>query len=228
MRTKALLCAAGLLAVGAVSSMAQSNVYSLNVVGYINVSLTNGFNLIANQMDLDGNRTNNTVQGVFSTNFPNLTKVYGYSSASGTFGIATYASSSGNWVGGQPNVNNALSPGGGVWVQIPGTSGTPTPLTLTEVGNVVQGSHDLAVATGFQILSLIPPVSATVKTAFGYPAANLDKIYQYNAVTRAFTIHTFAASSGVWTAGEPTPAVGEAFWLQSTSAKTWTQSFTVQ
>jgi hypothetical protein len=229
MRTKALLCAAGLLAVGAVSALAQSNVYSLNVVGYVNVSLTNGFNLIANQLDVDGNRTNNTIAGVFSTNFPNLTKVYGYNTAGGTFGIATYASGSATWVGGQPSVNNGLAPGAGVWVQIPGTAGTPTPLTLTEVGNVVQGTYNLPVSTGFQIMSLIPPVSGKVKTDFGYPAANLDKIYQYNAVTRAFTIHTYASATGAWTGGgEPTPAVGEAFWVQSTGAKTWTQTFTVQ
>ena len=218
-----------MLAVGAVSAMAQSNVYSLNVVGYIQVPLTNGFNLIANQMDLDGNRTNNTVQGVFSTNFPNLTKVYGYNAAAGTFGIATYFSASSTWSGGQPSVNNSLSPGSGVWVQIPGSAGTPTPLTLTEVGNVAQGSFTLPVASGFQIMSLVPPIQKLIKTDFGYPAANLDKVYQYNAVSRAFTIHTYFSASGTWTGGgEPNPAVGEAFWLQSTGAKSWTQSFTVQ
>jgi len=36
MRTKTLLCAAA-LAAGVVTSMAQSNVYSLNIVGYVNV-----------------------------------------------------------------------------------------------------------------------------------------------------------------------------------------------
>src|SRR6059036_1804778 len=46
MRTKTLICAATLLAAGAATSMAQ-NVYSLNVVGYVQVSLTNGFNLVA-------------------------------------------------------------------------------------------------------------------------------------------------------------------------------------
>ncbi len=50
MRIKALLCAAA-LAAGAVSSMAQSNVYSLNIVGYVNVPLVTGFNLIANPLD---------------------------------------------------------------------------------------------------------------------------------------------------------------------------------
>src|SRR5215813_4784313 len=60
MRTKALLCAAA-LAAGAVSSMAQSNVYSLNVVGYVNVPIAGAgagkFTFIANQL----NTTNNTL-----------------------------------------------------------------------------------------------------------------------------------------------------------------------
>lgn len=42
MRTKALLCAAA-VAAGAVSAMAQSNVYSLNIVGYVNLNATPGY-----------------------------------------------------------------------------------------------------------------------------------------------------------------------------------------
>ena len=63
--------------------MAQSNVYSLNVVGYINVSYTNRFQMVANQLDLDGTGTNNTVQTVFSTNVPGLTTVYTFTPGSG-------------------------------------------------------------------------------------------------------------------------------------------------
>src|SRR5437763_197776 len=54
MRTKALLCAAA-LAAGAVTAMAQSNVYSLNVVGYINTTLVGSaagkYQMIANQLN---------------------------------------------------------------------------------------------------------------------------------------------------------------------------------
>src|ERR1044071_5172553 len=91
MRTKALICAAGLLAASAVSSMAQGSVYSLNVVGYINVTLTNGFNLIANQLDLNGtlNFTNNTVTAVLGTNLPANSKAYAYDTSSG-YTISTF------------------------------------------------------------------------------------------------------------------------------------------
>src|SRR6267142_1053774 len=60
MRTKTLLAA--VLAAGvAASAVAQSNVYSLNVVGYYNVSMGAGQKvLLGNQL----NTTNNTLAGV--------------------------------------------------------------------------------------------------------------------------------------------------------------------
>jgi hypothetical protein len=66
MRTKALLCAAA-VAAGALSAMAQSNVYSLNVVGYVNVPLVGGgaFNMIANPLNNTGTGGNN-ISNLFS------------------------------------------------------------------------------------------------------------------------------------------------------------------
>src|SRR4051812_11081510 len=106
MRTKALLCAAGILAAGAATSMAQSNVYSLNVVGYVNVSLTNGFNMVANQLDLDGTGINNTVTNVVGTNLPVQTRIFAFNPATQTyFATATYAGNN-NWIQGA-----AVAPG---------------------------------------------------------------------------------------------------------------------
>src|SRR5262245_9396280 len=63
MRTKTLLCAAA-LAAGVATSMAQSNVYSLNVVGYVNVTTLGGgnFNMMANPL----NNTNNSLTNLFA------------------------------------------------------------------------------------------------------------------------------------------------------------------
>src|SRR6185369_1228000 len=65
MRTK-LLAAAAILAAGIASSMAQSNVYSLNVVGYVNRTFVGGglFSLTSNPL----NTTNNTLAGIFGAN----------------------------------------------------------------------------------------------------------------------------------------------------------------
>src|ERR1043166_2369568 len=108
MRTKTLFLAAALSAAGLATSLAQSsNVYSLNVVGYINLQLTNGFNLIANQLDLDGTGTNNTLNTSIGTNVPNLTRVYTYQPASINYQFATLVS--GVWQGANlPAVNAGL------------------------------------------------------------------------------------------------------------------------
>src|SRR2546421_1894502 len=63
MRTKTLVCAAA-LAAGALTSWAQSNVYSLNVVGYVNVVFPPGqFTVFANPL----NNANNAISNIFPT-----------------------------------------------------------------------------------------------------------------------------------------------------------------
>src|SRR5688500_5525594 len=61
MRTKTLLLTAALCAAGAATSMAQ--VYSVNMVGYINQSIPAGFSMIANQL-------NNSPDNRIATLFP--------------------------------------------------------------------------------------------------------------------------------------------------------------
>jgi len=227
MRTKALLCAAT-IAAGAATSMAQ-NVYSLNVVGYINLNLTNGYNLIANQLDVDGYMTNNTLTSVFSTNLPNLTKVSAYNPATAQFSTATYSASSQKWIGGTAGATPGLQPASGVFVQIP--TGV-TPPTITLVGQVVQGTNAVTLYPGMQIASIIPPVSTGISSgSVGViPAARLDKVQQYSSSLQTFVAHTYNGTT--WTGGEPTPAVGEAFFYVPTSSvttnRTWTQGFVVQ
>jgi len=135
--------------------MAQ-NVYSLNVVGYINLTLQPGLNLIANQLDVDGYFTNNTYTGVFSTNLPANSKIYAFNPATGGYAILTWSGSS--WIGtaAKPAVNAALAPGQGVFVN----NNSANPLTLTLVGQVNQGTNTTPLVAGLQIVSSIPPISA--------------------------------------------------------------------
>jgi hypothetical protein len=229
MRIKTLLLTAALATAGALSSMAQSNVYSLNVVGYVNLTLTNGFQMVANQLDFDGTGTNNTLQTVFGTNLPNLSRVYIYSSSSATFSIATYISSSGTWGGATAAADAALNPGGGVFLSIPASA--TTPVTVTTVGTVLQGSLSTPFSEGFNIISSKVPLSAGVG-ALGLSTniANLSYIYQFLPSTQGYgPKHIYLASTGTWSGGgEPTPAVGESFWFNSPSAGTWATTFTVQ
>jgi hypothetical protein len=216
MRTKALLCAAA-LAAGAATSMAQ-NVYSLNVVGYINLNLQTGFNLVANQLDADGYLTNNYVTNVFSTNLPAGSRVYAFNATSGNYSTITWNGA--KWVGVQTGANAALAPGQGMFVSV------ASPVTLTLVGQVVQGSTVRSLVAGLQILSSVPPISGGLQTALGYVPTGGDRVYVYNSTNQIYATKTFNGTK--WIGGEPTPNVGDAFFLQSAGVTNWTQSFTVQ
>jgi hypothetical protein len=228
-----------MLAAGAATSMAQ-NVYSLNVVGYVNVSLTNKYNLVANQLDLDGNVTNNTVHGVFGgtgigyTNIPTGTVVKTFDEPTQLFAQATLAGN-GNWLQNTSAINKALSPGNGVFIQLGGANGTPTPINLTFVGNVVQGSHSVTIVgpSKYGIHSVNVPVVARIETDFGFPALQGDQALEFNGVSQTYLItHTRGASSWLGIPGQPTNAIGQAFMIKAGSttpaSRTWTQNFTVQ
>src|ERR1035437_5593742 len=63
---KTLLMAAAALAAGIITSQAQ--VYSQNIVGYVNLLLSNGvFSLVSPALSNDTTGTNNTISSVFTT-----------------------------------------------------------------------------------------------------------------------------------------------------------------
>jgi hypothetical protein len=225
MRTKLAILAAAALAAGALTSQAQSNVYSLNVVGYYNLSLTNGFNLIANQLDLDGTGANNTLQSVFGTALPSGSQVYVFTG--GIFiGHAT-VNASGLWNGTTNQANLTLQPGQGAFVKIPAAATTPVPLTI--VGNVLQGTNlTVAYPVGYSIISSITPRSGGIQTVLGLTPSSGDFVYQWNPAIQNYG-SKHVSNGTVWNAaGEPVPAIGEAFYYNAKVAKNWVQNFIVQ
>lgn len=223
MRTKTLLAAAALAAGLATSAMAQ-NVYSLNVVGYINLTLTNGFNLVANQLDYDGTGTNNTLYTSIGTNLPNLSRVYTFDPIAVNYNFAALIG--GNWsAGNMAAVVKGVQPGQGVFVQIPAAASYPQTLTL--VGNVMQGNLNTPVGSYYQILSSQVPQSGGISTALNFTGANLDRVYQWLPGTQTYgPFRAFIA--GNWSPVEPTLAVGEAAFVQGHAGSAWSRSFTVQ
>jgi len=222
MRTKTLLLAAALSAAGIAASLAQSNVYSLNVVGYVNIPLVSGFNMIANPLDLDGTGLNNNVNTVFSNSLPSGSTVYAFSGGAYANPAASY-STKGGWGGGVAAVNAALQPGGGVFVNV------PSAVTVTAVGNVLQGALSQAYVAGFTMLSSKVPQTGLLQTDLGYVPASGDLIYKFNAAGQTYNNPANSYSTkGGWAPSQPTINVGEAFFLSSSAGGTWTRNFTVQ
>ena len=206
MRTKTLLLSAAMFAIGIVSSQAQ--VYSQNVVGYINQVIPVGFSMVANQVDYDGTGTNNTLANVLPTP-PNGTHVYKFTGTGYT--IANYLAGWGS------SSNFTLNPGEGVFINNPG----PNPITNTFVGTVLQGTFTNAVPAGYSIKGFNVPISGAISTTLGYPAANGDHIYTWTGTN--YVTYNYL---GGWSP-EPTINVGQSFFIYRGASTNWVVSFTV-
>ena len=236
MRTKTLLLAAALSAAGLATSMAQSNVYSLNVVGYINVPLVNGanaagqFNLFANPLDKDGTGVNNTLNEVLGTNnWATGTSVSGFNPATGLYETAAFNQISHTW-GANAIAALACQPGNGMFLKN-GNAGTAGPTNITLVGNVMQGALVNPIVAGFQLASSMVPQGGLISTDLGLTTAQIgdgSQCYQFDEATQLYSpIRTVSAISHNWNT-QPTLGVAEAVFLNSHNATSWDRSFTVQ
>jgi hypothetical protein len=189
MRTKTLLLTAALVAAGVASSMAQSNVYSLNIVGYVNIPVAAGKSIMLNNPFDTGtgnNVTNVIVQpymgGTNDVPDPaidagwNNTQLYAFKQGVGYI-QETYASGFGWFPGandpGDVNGNSTLTlpPGKGFWF-VPTTNST-----VTFTGSVVLGSTNSIPPGTSQIGSAY--AGSTTLSQLGLNGNNNDTIYRW-------------------------------------------------
>jgi hypothetical protein len=202
MRTKSLFLAAAISVAGLVSSMAQ--VYSVNVVGYVNVTVGPGFNLVANPLDAESNLVQDLMPDEFMT-------VWKFAD-----GVYTSASFVGIWTG----ENFELPPGEGFWVQNNGTEA----FTITFVGEITEGTKSNDIPQGFSIKSSIVPQEGTL-SALEFPAAAGDQVFKWNNAISDYESANNVA--GIWLPAEPSIGVGESFFVNKSAAVTWSRDFTV-
>lgn len=216
MRTKTLLLAAVLSAAGAATSLAQ--VYSVNAVGYINVSLGVGYTMIANQLNASPSNSLETIFGSALGAGDTVFKFNGVgfdSAVSAGGGVFLYSTPS----------PFTLSPGEGAFVQ------TDTAKTVTFVGEVPQGPLNVVMVAGYNLVSSIVPQSVGLGS-IGFPIAASDTVFFYNGtgfdsyISLDTTATNWLPSSPTLPA-QPTPAVGQSFFVQRTAGATWTRNFVV-
>jgi hypothetical protein len=218
---KTLLIAAAALAASVISSRAQ--VYSQNIVGYVNVPLTTGYSALANQLDFDGTGTNNTVETVFGTNLLASTTVLAWEPGLATYTSATWINSKGTfkWSGNTNGINAALNVGGGVFVSSPATN------NVTLVGTVIQGTNVIALTTGYNLVSPIQPIAGGLQTTLGFSPVVGDTVLEWTPAGQTYVAYNYISSKGTlkWNPSEPQIAVGQSFFVQAPSAQTWTNTF---
>lgn len=196
---------------GAATCMGQ-NVFSANVVGYVNVTVpASGFAMVANQL----NTTNNTLANVIPNPPPN-TAAYKYGASGYT--VYQFDEFDLKWL---PDGNATVNPGEGLFIKNPTTS----PLTITFVGEVPQGTLTTDVPAGFAIRSSMVPQQGKLGADLGFPGAPNDQVYVYN--NGSYTVYQFDEFDLKWLPDDPTIAVGQAFFSKKGAAASWTRTFTV-
>ena len=221
MRTKTLLIAAAALAATVISSEAQA-VYSANVVGYANVVLKGGYNLIVNPFD-DGN--GNQLTNLITIALPAKSSVTTWNSAGQNFNGAI-SGGGGTW-----NANTTLPPGVGFFLKN-GPVSSPV-ITNTFVGNVVapvNSSVTNGLVANFTLTGSQIPYTSTnlfTDTNVNLVASGLagkSSITTWNATGQNY--------NGAITFGTATPtalAVGEGFFIKDVQTPTnWVQTLNVQ
>jgi hypothetical protein len=223
MRTKALLLAAAVTAAGIASTMAQSNVYSLNVVGYVNVTLPTGYSVVNNPLDAS-NAGGNTVSNLFRVLNPLGCFVFTWngSGLAGNF----LDDLDGTWT----DANAPLPPGKGFFFR----NLTGGPLTNTFVGEVKQGAVSVPFVSGYNLVGS-PVPQAAFAMDLGVNAVPGDFIYLWNGTGLSGSFYddldaTWGPIPGVVVdpARGPTIKVGEGFFYRNISGTaTFSRNFTV-
>jgi hypothetical protein len=212
MRTKTLLLTAALSAAGVAASMAQ--VYSINIVGYVNVPLVANQNaLLSNPLDNTSSSASNTLQDLLSA-LPAKSAVQLWS------GTAYLPSNKGaTW---SPNLHVPV--GTGFFLK------SPNAFTNTFVGQVA-GFQSAALAPGGSTSTNMPALNELVGSAIPFTGTLND--------TNTINLLNMPAKSAIqiWTGTAFSPAnkgatwspnltinPAQGFFLKANAATTWTQT----
>jgi hypothetical protein len=233
MRTKTLLLSALLGTLGSVSVHAQS-VYSLNAVGYINVTFPpNTYTILT--CPLVGS-PDNTLNSILSNTNGQYIHAQVIPFANGAFGstevgVKTAVNATG-WSGGGVTT---LSPGQAAWFYNPNS----TNMTATFVGTVVSGPATNVLIPGYNMVGSIVPASGDIVTNSITGLTNVslhDFVFQYDPIA-GYGPKDAVVKSGLgtgynneWTSGDPVvPNVYDGFWYWNNALtnNNWVENYSV-
>jgi hypothetical protein len=207
MRTKNLLLSAAALAAGVLSLQAQNNVYSVNIVGYVNKPLpTNALALVQNPLSDGTNTLNSTLLNLGNGSVAYVWNGSGYTIA--TRGKAVWG----------PDL--PVPTGLGMFVRRLGSVGTNT-FVGQVVGNAGQSVTNPLVANVTTLTGSLLPFADTLNgTNLGLAGApNGSIVYQWNG--SGYTIAT--RGKAVW-GPDLTIGVGEGFFIKPSANFNWVQT----
>jgi hypothetical protein len=201
MRTNALILAVALAAGGS----AYAQVYSQNIVGYVNRTVPVGsYVLISNPLNNGGN----TVSEVIKTSGD--LAIYHFIGG----GFVPSTALGGEFIEGGDIV---VAPGGGFFAQSTGDAA----VKLTFVGEVAVGKT-VTIPAGISVVSSALPQAGALDT-LEYPVGD-ETVYQF--INGGYV--PSLSLGGSWLEGAPTVAVADAFFvINDGGSKPWTRTFKI-
>jgi len=219
-----MLLSALLGALGSVSVMAQTNVYSLNAVGYINVTCEPGFNIISCPLICSPDNTLNTVLANTNGQYKKM-QVWAFNPTNTPQYFEEIGSASG-WNNGG---NTTINPGQAVWFN----NVAATNVVITFVGTVPTGPIATPLfANSFNLVGSAVPASGDMITNSIMNFKNQvkkDQVWTYNPLATPQYTETIASASS-WNNGDPQEAnVGGGFWYLNNQATNnyWNENYSV-
>ena len=202
--------------------MAQSGNSCSPVIGFINMTIPPGKNLIANQFYQvnDGDSPQNTANGLldflvnngFSSPYlPGGTEIMKWNG--NDFESDTYDAVNKLW---STNGDATLLPGEAAFIINP----TSSSLTIPFVGLVLQGLSANPIVAGTNYVSSIVPQAGRIQSDLGYKPNTNDQVLLWTG--NGFSTHTYSGSG--WSSGEPVLNVGQGFVLVASQTNLWQQS----
>jgi hypothetical protein len=229
MRIKTLLCLAALTAVGVTASMAQSNVYSLNVVGYVNVVYPGNanFSMACNPL----NNANNDITNLFKAP-PDGTSIIRWDAGIQDLSSDQYSYSTflGQWLKNGSPGDFVLNPGEGVFLITPSD---PTPVTNTFTGDVVQGPYNIGLlgSANFNAVGSTVPLGGNFTNSIAQlPQVDGDTVQQWdvNIQDLAGAAPNWSQFLNQWVPNTNNIVAGEGFfYIRQDPAITWTRNYSV-
>jgi hypothetical protein len=244
MRTKTLALSALLGMLGSASLVAQTNVYSLNAVGYINVTLYPGFNLVSCPLICSPDNTIGTLFPNGGGGLPTSNQWVNFSVYNWDTSIANYdpfdsanakqANKSGFTNGWTAGGTNTINPGQAIWID----NGTGVTTNVTFVGTVPQngsGYMTNVLVSGFNLVGSAIPMSGDLytntNTLLTFSAGG-DEVYTWDPNIENYDPFDAYTTKHHWSSGTQDPTttnLAEGFWYFNNSGanETWVENFSV-
>ena len=197
------------------AALAQS-IYSFNIVGYYNLTLYTGANLIANQLGIVGAPGNNTLNNVLINGVADGSTLTKWDPLGNQYlPPSVFNAATTNW-----SIDYSLTYGEGALLH------SPTIAVNTFVGEVFPGFNvDTGAldwhpnyAGGLYLISSPVPIARPISEMFaavtGRDPLDGEWVRLLDPATQTYTTTHFDVSSGTWDNGDPVLGVGVAAWFK--------------